>query len=108
MATIGVFNLKTYPGASAAALAAGRSEFVSQLPAKTGPTRLLGQGTGIEYAGIKGHYLVLVWAEFINLQTPTTGAQKQRLDAFISALIQNTANVSLSYRMANGEPMQPG
>jgi hypothetical protein len=108
MATIGVFNLKTYTGATAAAGAAGRSEFVAQLPAHVGPTRQIGQGTGIEYAGVKGHYLVLVYAEFINLHTPKNTAQRQRLDTFISQLIAGTVNVSLSYRMANGKPLPPG
>lgn len=108
MATIGVFNLKTYAGAGTAARAAGRSEFVAQLPAHSGPTRQIGQGTGIEYAGVKGHYLVLVYAEFINLRTPTTSAQRQRLDTFISTLIAHTANISLSYRMTSGKPMPPG
>jgi hypothetical protein len=108
MATIGVFNLKTYAGATGAASAAGRSEFVAQLPAHAGPTRQIGQGTGIEYAGVKGHYLVLVYAEFINLRTPTTSGQRHRLNSFISTLIANTVNVSLSYRMANGKPMPPG
>lgn len=108
MATVGVFNLKTYTGASSAAQAAGRSEFVTPLAAKTGPTRLIGQGTGIEYAGIKGHFLVLVWAEFTDLQSPRSTAQRQRLNAFISALMAQTVNVGLSYRMANGKPMLPG
>lgn len=108
MATIGVFNLKTYKGATAAASAAGRTEFVAQLPAHTGPTRQIGQGTGIEYAGVKGHYLVLVYAEFINLQAPKNSAQRARLDTFISQLIAGTVNVSLSYRMANGEPPHAG
>ncbi len=105
MATIGVFNLKTYTGAGAAASAAGRSEFVAQLPAHSGPTREIGEGTGIEYAGVKGHYLVLVYAEFINLRTPSTSAQRSRLNDFISTLIADTVNISLSYRMANGKPM---
>jgi hypothetical protein len=108
MATIGVFNLKTYTGAGTAALAAGHSQFVAQLPANSGPTRFIGQGTGIEYAGVKGHYLVLVYAEFTDLHTPTTSAQRQRLNSFISILIQNTVNVSLSYRMANGKPPSSG
>lgn len=104
MATIGVFNLKTYSGAAAAASAAGRTEFVAQLPAHTGPTRQIGQGTGVEYAGIKGHYLVLVYAEFIDLQAPKNTTQRQRLDNFISQIISGTVNFSLSYRMANGKP----
>jgi hypothetical protein len=108
MATIGVFNLKTYTGATAAAKAAGRAELVAQLPAHTGPTHQIGQGTGIEYAGIKGHYLVLVYAEFIDLQAPKNSAQRQRLDTFISQLIVGTVNISLSYREANGKPSHAG
>ncbi len=104
MGTIGVFNLKNASDASKAGRAAGASNFVAQLPARTGPTKKLGHGNGVEEAVFKGHYLILIWAEFTNLRTPKTKAQQASLVAFMSQLLQSTANVSLSNRMVNGTP----
>jgi len=104
MATIGVFNLKTAALASKAARQAGRSEFVAQLPAKTGPTQAIGQGTGLEEALVKGHYLMLIWAEATNLSAPKTAAARAHISSFMSLLISQTVNVSLSTRMVNGRP----
>jgi hypothetical protein len=106
MATIGVFNLKNYAAAASAAAKAGHSEFVAQLAAKAGPAKSIGQGTGIEEAVVKGHYLVLVWAEATNLSPPQTQAGKTRLTAFMNLLVSQTANVSLSHRMAEGKPVR--
>ena len=53
---------------------------------------------------MKGHYLVLVWAEFADLRAPTTATQRANLEAFISLLMQKTANVSLASRMVTGSP----
>ena len=104
MGTIGVLNLSTAAGAESAGKAAGPAEFVAQLPGPAGPTKNLTRGTGIEAADVQGHYLVLVWAEFANLKAPTTPAQKQEIQAFISLLIQKTANVSLASREVTGKP----
>jgi hypothetical protein len=104
MGTIGVLNLATVAAAEKAGKAAGPAEFIAQLPAATGPTKKLTRGTGIEAAEVKGHYLVLVWAELTNLHAPKSAAQRQELEAFISVLIQKTANVSLASRMVTGRP----
>jgi hypothetical protein len=104
MATIGVFNLATAAGASAAAQHTGPSQFVDQLPAKNGVSSKLGQGTGLEEALVKGHYLVLVWAENINLSTPKTAWQRNHLTIFMNTLIAETINSSLSNRMVDGKP----
>jgi hypothetical protein len=104
MATIGVFNLKSSTAASTAALQVGRSAFVAPLASKNGVSSKLGQGTGIDEAVVKGHYLVLVWAENINLTTPKTSAERQHLTSFMKTLIQLTVNSSLSYRMVEGKP----
>jgi hypothetical protein len=104
MGTIGVFNLKTANDASKAGRAAGASNFVAQVPGRSGPTKKLGHGTGVEEAVFKGHYLILIWAEFTNLRTPKTKAQQASLATFMSQLLQSTANISLSNRMANGTP----
>ncbi len=104
MGTIGVLNLSTAAAAERAGKAAGPSEFIAQLPAARGPTKRLTKGTGIEAAEVKGHYLVLVWAEFANLRAPKSAAQRRELEAFISVLIQKTANVSLASRMITGRP----
>ena len=104
MGTIGVLNLSTAAAAEKAGKAAGPSEFIAQLPAASGPTRRLTKGTGIEAAEVKGHYLVLVWAEFANLRAPKSAVQRRELEAFIRILIQKTANVSLASRMITGRP----
>jgi hypothetical protein len=104
MGTIGVLNLSTAAGSESTGKAAGASETIAQLPGPSGPTTKLTQGTGIEAAEVKGHYLVLVWAEFANLQAPSTAAEKQQLQDFINTLIQNTANISLASREVTGKP----
>jgi hypothetical protein len=106
MGTIGVFNLKNYAAANSAASKAGHSEFVAQLAAKSGPAKAIGKGTGIEEALVKGHYLVLVWAEDTNLNPPKGKAGRARLTAFMHLLINQTVNVSLSNRMVDGKPVQ--
>lgn len=108
MATIGVFNLATSKGASAAALHAGPAEFVAVLPSKNGVTSRLGQGSGIEEAVVKGHYLVLAWAEYTGLTTPKTSQQREQLTGFMNTVIQSTVNSSLSYRMVDGTPAPRG
>lgn len=108
MATIGVLNLKSFAAATKAAGAAGRSDFIAQLPANTGPTHLIGNGTGIEVPLVKGHYLILVWAEFIKLHAPRTKIQRQELSTFMQVLVQQTVNGSLSTRMVDGKPSPPG
>ena len=105
MATIGVFNLKNFASASKAARKAGQAEFVAQLAAKTGPAKSIGQGTGLEEAIVKGHYLVLVWAETTNLSPPKGQAGRTRLTAFMNLLVKHTVNVSLSNRMVDGKPV---
>jgi hypothetical protein len=105
MATIGVFSLKDFALASKAAGKAGHAEFVAQLAAKAGPAKSIGQGTGLEEAIVKGHYLVLVWAENTNLNAPKGQAGRTRLTAFMNLLVKNTVNVSLSNRMVDGKPV---
>jgi hypothetical protein len=104
MGTIGVLNLRTANAASKAARAAGASNFIAQLPGRSGPTRKLGQGTGIEEALAKGHYLILIWAQLTDRLRPKTKAQSSGLELFMTELLHGTANVSLSDRMAVGTP----
>jgi hypothetical protein len=106
MGTIGVFNLKNYTVASSAASKAGHSEFVAQLAAKAGPAKAIGQGTGIEEALVKGHYLVLIWAEDTNLNSPKSKAGRARLTSFMGLLFRQTVSVSLSHRMVDGKPVK--
>jgi hypothetical protein len=104
MGTIGVLNLQTAKEASKAVSAAGAGNFILQLPGHSGPTRKLGQGTGIEEATAKGHYLILMWAELTSLARPRTAAQRTGLADFMTELLQGTANVSLTNRMIYGSP----
>ncbi len=104
MATIGVFNLYSAKTAEAAATHVGRSQFVTQLTSKKGFTSKIGQGTGLEEALVKGHYLVLVWAEKTDLTAPKTKWQRSHLTGFMNTLIAKTVNGSLSVRMVEGKP----
>ncbi|MGO9160946.1 MAG: hypothetical protein ACLP7J_09575 [Streptosporangiaceae bacterium] len=104
MGTIGVLNLVNSTRAAQAGRAVGPSQFIAQLPGKTGLTKKLTSGTGIEEAAVKGHYLILVWGEFTDLHGPHSRYQRGLLEAFLSSLIDKTANVSLTNRMVNGTP----
>jgi hypothetical protein len=104
MGTIGVLNLATARAAASAARSADGSNFISQLAPRHGPTHRIGQGTGIEEAVAKGHYLILIWAEFTSLRNPKTTAQRSAIEQFLTELLDSTANVGLSQRMATGTP----
>jgi hypothetical protein len=104
MGTIGVLNLSTAAKAAKAVQATDGGDFISQLPGKHGPTRKIGNGTGIEEALAKGHYLILIWAEYTSLRRPKTAAQRNTVEAFMQDLVENTANVSLANRMLTGSP----
>lgn len=104
MGTIGVLNLRTAAAAIRATRAAGPTGFITQLPGRSGPTHKIGQATGIEEAAAKGHYLILIWAGLTDLRRPRGTAQSYRLERFMTQLLENTANVSLSNRMATGTP----
>ncbi|MGH3300114.1 MAG: hypothetical protein ACRDOK_00300 [Streptosporangiaceae bacterium] len=103
MATIGVLNLSTGDAAKTAAQSADANDFISQLTASSGPAQKIGQGTGIEEALAKGHYLILVWAELTGLQTPTA-QQSTSIETFMTQLVQGTANKDLTTRMLTGTP----
>jgi hypothetical protein len=115
MGTVGVINLKTSGEAEKAGQVTGPDEIIAPLSAQKGPTSKLGNGTGVVQAEIKGHYLILIWAEFANLKPPSTEAQKQQLEQFASALVTGSANIDLSTRMLTGKagttplsPLGPG
>jgi hypothetical protein len=107
MGTIGVLNLKTSAAAERTGKATGPSRTIVQVPGASGPTRDLSKGTGLEEAEVKGHYLILVWAEFTSLRAPRNAKQRTELETFISQVIQETANVSLTSRMVTGNPSTP-
>jgi hypothetical protein len=77
---------------------------VEPLSTKSGVASKLGKGTGIVEAEYKGHYLILIWAEFTSTKSPANQAQDQQLQQFGTDLIAGTANISLSQRMVNGAP----
>jgi hypothetical protein len=104
MGTIGVLNLRTATVAKRAGRAAGPAGLIAVLPGRHGPTKRLTKGTGIEEAEVKGHYLILIWAEFTDLRAPHSRARRARLENFCAQVIKNTANVSLARRMVTGRP----
>lgn len=107
MATIGVLNLVDVAAANRAGKVPGATQFIDPLPAAKGPTHNIRKGTGIEEPVVKGHYLILIWAELTTLKRPSSTAKVQ-LEQFAAGLFAGTANVSLSSRMVTGKPASPG
>ena len=99
MGTVGVANLIGSNAAEKAGETTGTKEIIAPLAAQKGPTSKLGNGTGVVLAEIKGHYLILMWAEFTSLKSPSTAAQRQQLEQFAAALVNGSANINLSTRM---------
>jgi hypothetical protein len=104
MGTVGVVNLSTVAAAQKAGQATGPDEIIVPLAAKKGATSKLGSGTGVVQAEIKGHYLILMWAEFADLKSPPTAAARQLLEQFATSLVTGTANIDLSTRLLSGKP----
>jgi hypothetical protein len=103
MGTVGVINLNTSAAATKAGQATGPQEIIIPLAAKKGITKKLGNGTGVVQAEVKGHYLILMWAEFASLKSPSTSAAKTQLEQFATSLVTGTANINLSTRMLSGK-----
>jgi hypothetical protein len=104
MGTVGVANLSSSSAAQKAGQVTGPQEIIAPLAAQKGPTSKLGNGTGVVQAEIKGHYLILMWAEFTSLKSPSTSAQRQQLEQFATNLVTGSANINLSTRMLTGKP----
>jgi hypothetical protein len=103
MGTVGVVNLVSSAAAQKAGQVTGPQEIIVPLTGKKGPTRKLGTGTGVVQAEIKGHYLILMWAEYANLKSPSGPAQRQALEQFAATLVKGSANINLSTRMLTGK-----
>jgi hypothetical protein len=103
MGTVGVVNLVSSNAAQKAGHATGPQEIIAPLTGKKGPTKKLGTGTGVVQAEIKGHYLILMWAEYANLKSPSGQAQRQALEQFAANLVTGSANINLSTRMLTGK-----
>jgi hypothetical protein len=104
MGTIGVVNLGTTTEAHHAGRVVGQNDFIAPLATKKGVASKLGRGTGVVEAEYKGHYLIMIWAEFTSTNAPANNTQDQQLQQFGADLIAGTANISLSQRMLNGHP----
>jgi hypothetical protein len=104
MGTVGVANLTSSNAAQKAGNTTGTQQIIAPLAGQKGPTAKLGNGTGVVQAEIKGHYLILMWAEFTNLKSPSTSAQRQQLEQFAANLVIGSANINLSTRMLTGKP----
>lgn len=103
MGTVGVINLISTSAADKAGQATGPQEIIAPLTGKKGPTSKLGTGTGVVQAEVKGHYLILMWAEFTSLKSPSGAAQRQALERFAGNLVTGSANINLSTRMLTGK-----
>jgi len=103
MGTVGVVNLISVNAAQKAGKATSTQEILAPLTSKKGPTSKLGNGTGVVQAEIKGHYLILVYAEYASLKSPSGTAQRQALEQFATNIITGSANINLSTRMLTGK-----
>ena len=103
MGTVGVVNLISANAAQKAGKTTSTQEILAPLTSKKGPTSKLGNGTGVVQAEIKGHYLILVYAEYANLKSPSGTAQRQALEQFATNIITGSANINLSTRMLTGK-----
>jgi hypothetical protein len=108
MGTVGVVNLSSSAAAQKAGRLTGPQEIIAPLSSRSGPTSELGNGTGVVQAEIKGHYLILTWAEFTSLKSPSTAAGTQQLEQFASNLVAGSANIDLSTRMLTGRSAAGG
>jgi hypothetical protein len=104
MGTVGVANLIGSNAAQKVGQTTGPQEIIAPLAAQKGPTSKLGNGTGVVQAEIKGHYVILMWAEFTSLKSPSTSAQRSQLQQFAATLVTGSANINLSTRMLTGKP----
>jgi hypothetical protein len=104
MGTVGVADLGTSAAAQKAGQTTGADEIIAPLAGRKGPTSKLGNGTGVVQAELKGHYLILMWAEFSNLKSPSGTAQRQQLEQFAANMVTGSANIELSTRMLTPKP----
>ena len=104
MGTIGVLNLRTASAAAKAGKATGPAQFIRPLNARRGPASKLSKAAGLEEAEVKGHYLILVFADGTSGHAPKGKAERQALVTFMNQLIRHTVNVSLTSRMVVGKP----
>jgi hypothetical protein len=102
MGTIGVVNLISVSAAEKAGAITGPKEVIAPLSSAHGVTSKLGSGTGVVQAEVKGHYLILIWAEFTDLKKPTSAGTAQ-LETFATNLVIGSANINLSTRMLTGK-----
>jgi hypothetical protein len=103
MGTVGVINLSSAKAAGKAGQVAGKQEIIAPLSADKGVTSKLGTGTGVEQAEVKGHYLILIWAEFTDLKSPSTAAERALIEQFATNMVNGSANIDLSTRMLTGK-----
>jgi hypothetical protein len=105
MGTIGVLNLATAAAAAKVGeVVAAPGQFIQPLPAAHGVSKNLGKGTGVVWAVAKGHYLILMWAQYADLRSPITSNDRKVLLEFVNDLYQKTVNQSLTRRMVTGNP----
>ena len=108
MGTIGVLNLATASAAAKAGMVVtAPRQFIRPLPGLHGATRNLGMGTGVVWGMIKGHYLILMWAQYANLHRPASSRDRKALLQVDNDLYQATVNQSLTQRMLTGQPLAP-
>ena len=109
MGTVGVVNLITSSAAQKAGQVTGPQEIIAPLAGKKGATSKLGSGTGVVQAEVKGHYLILMWAQFADLKSPSTlGRSGRHSSSSPTNLVTGSANINLSTRMLTGKPQLTG
>ena len=104
MGTIGVLNLESTNEAHHAGKLVGQNDFIAPLSTSKGVGSKLGSGTGVVEAEYKGHYLILIWAEFATGKAPKTPRRITSSSSSKRTWSAGTANPALSERMVNGSP----
>ncbi len=64
-------------------------------------------GTGVVWGVTKGHYLILMWAQYASLHSPAMSRDRKALLQVANDLYQATVNQSLTRRMVTGKPLTP-
>jgi hypothetical protein len=108
--TIGVGNLSTTNDAHHAGRVVGTNDFIAPVTTSSGAGKNVGQGSGLSQSSYKGHYVILMWAQFADSSSSSslTSAQQKEITQFENDLLADTVNIALSDRMVTGKPSTAG
>ncbi len=62
-------------------------------------------GTGVVWAVTKGHYLILMWAQYASLHTPATSRDRKALRQVVNDLYQDNRQPEPDPADGDGKPL---